>query len=67
MAQVTNAFDSYEAIGNREDLADIIYNISPTQTPFLSAIGKRNISNVQFDWQTEVLPTPSSTGQHEGF
>lgn len=67
MSQITNAFDSYEAIGNREDLADIIYNISPTQTPFLSAVGKRNISNVQFDWQTEVLPTPSSTGQLEGF
>ncbi len=67
MAQVTNAFDTYEAIGNREDLADIIYNISPTQTPFLSAVGKRQISNVQFDWQTEVLPTPSSTGQLEGF
>jgi hypothetical protein len=67
MAQVTNAFDTYEAIGNREDLSDIIYNISPTQTPFLSSIGKRNISNVQFDWQTEVLPTPSSTGQLEGF
>ena len=43
MAQVTNAFDTYEAIGNREDLADIIYNISPTQTPFLSAVGKRQI------------------------
>ena len=67
MAQVTNAFDTYEAIGNREDLADIIYNISPTQTPFLSAVGKRQSSNGQFDWQTEVLPTPSSTGQLEGF
>ena len=67
MSQITNAFDTYEAIGNREDLADIIYNISPTQTPFLSAVGKRQISNVQFDWQTEVLPTPSSTGQLEGF
>ena len=35
MAIVTNAFDSYEATANREELSDIIYNISPMQTPFL--------------------------------
>jgi len=37
------------------------------QTPFMSSIGKRNIKNVVFDWQTEVLPTPSASGQLEGF
>lgn len=66
MAIVTNAFDSYEATANREELSDIIYNISPMQTPFLSSVGRSNVSNVQFDWQTESLPTPSSTGKLEG-
>lgn len=33
----------------------------------MSAIGKNNVKNVQFDWQTEALPTASSTGQLEGF
>ena len=40
MAIVANTFQTYTAIGNREDLSDIIYNISPTDTPFMSSIGK---------------------------
>ncbi len=67
MAKVTNAFDTYTATADREDLSNIIYNISPKQTPFMSSIGKRNIKNVVFDWQTEVLATPVATGQLEGF
>lgn len=67
MAKVTNAFDTYSATADREDLSNIIYNISPMQTPFMSSIGTRNVKNVVFDWQTEVLPTPSSSGELEGF
>lgn len=29
MAIVTGAFDSYTAVGLREDLTDVIYDISP--------------------------------------
>ena len=67
MAKVLNAFDTYTATADREDLSNIIYNISPMQTPFMSSIGTRNVKNVVFDWQTEVLPTPSSSGELEGF
>lgn len=67
MAKVTNAFDTYTATSDREDLSNIIYNISPMQTPFMSSIGKRSINNVVFDWQTESLATPVSTGELEGF
>ena len=67
MAKVTNAFDTYSATSDREDLSNIIYNISPMQTPFMSSIGKRSIQNVVFDWQTEVLATPVATGELEGF
>ena len=67
MAKVTNAFDTYTATSDREQLSDVIYNISPQQTPFMSSIGKNSIKNVVFDWQTETLPTPSGTGQLEGF
>ena len=67
MAKVTNAFDTYTATADREDLSNIIYNISPMQTPFMSSIGTRNVKNVIFDWQTESLPTPSGAGQLEGF
>ena len=40
MAQPTNTFDTYDSIGEREDLSDVIYNISPTDTPFLSSAAK---------------------------
>lgn len=67
MAKVTNSFTTYDATADREDLSNVIYNIDPTATPFMSAIGSKNITNVVFDWQTENLPTPSGTGQLEGF
>lgn len=46
MAIVANTFLTFSAIGNREDLADVIYNISPTDTPFMAAIGKTKASAV---------------------
>jgi len=67
MAIITNAFPTYTAKGNREDLSDVIYNIDPTDTPFVTAIGRRNVSNVTFDWQTENLPAVSTTAELEGF
>jgi hypothetical protein len=67
MAKVTNAFDTYSATSDREQLSDVIYNISPQATPFMSAIGKNSIKNVVFDWQTETLPTVDMTGELEGF
>ena len=65
MAKVTNAFDTYTAKGNREDLSNIIYNISPTDTPIMSSIGRRNITNVTFDWQTEALPNVDTANAYE--
>lgn len=68
MPKVTNAFDTYSAKGNREDLANTIYNIAPYDTPIMSAIQRRSISNVVFDWQTETLPAVNlSNAEVEGF
>lgn len=68
MPKVTNAFTAFSAKGNREDLANAIYNIDPTDRPFMSAIGRRSASNVQFDWQTEALPAvDTGNKQVEGF
>lgn len=66
MAQPTNTFDKYDAIGIREDLSDVISNISPTDTPFMSNIGKRSVSNTQFDWQTDSLAAAAANAQIEG-
>ena len=67
MAQINNVFDTYDAQADREQLSNVIYNISPTATPFMSSIGKNSIKNVVFDWQTEALPTVNAAGEIEGF
>jgi len=66
MAKVTAALDTYTAKGIREDLSDVIYNISPEETPFVSAVGKRSVSNTKYEWQTEALPAVATTAQIEG-
>jgi hypothetical protein len=40
MGQPSNTFSTYDSVGNREDLSDIIYDVTPTETPFLSKIPK---------------------------
>ena len=39
MAVPTNTRTRYGAVGIREDLSNIIYNISPMDTPFISGVG----------------------------
>ncbi len=68
MAKVANAFTTYGAQANREDLSNAIYNIDPFDTPIMSAGRRRNASNRTFDWQTEHLPdTDPNNAQVEGF
>jgi hypothetical protein len=68
MPKVTNAFTTYQAVGNREDLSNAIYNIDPFDTPVMSAIRRRNVKNRIFDWQTENLPVVNpNNAQLEGF
>ena len=51
MAVVANTFLTYDAKGIREDLSDLIADISPTQTPFQSNVGTREAENRYFEWQ----------------
>lgn len=68
MAAITNSFKTYDAKGNREDLSNAIYNIDPFDTPFMSAIGRRNVTNVIFDWQVENLKAvDTDNAEVEGF
>ena len=55
MAQVTNTFSSFDTIGIRESLANIIYDLAPAETPFMSNISSESVSNTFFEWQTDVL------------
>ena len=66
MAQPTNTFDSYDAVGIREDLRDIIYNISPEETPFLSKSRKTRATNTYHEWQTDTLRSSANNAHIEG-
>lgn len=66
MTQPTNTYDKYDMIGIREDLSDIISNISPTQTPFLSNIGTSSTTQTQFDWQIDSLAAAAANAHIEG-
>lgn len=61
MAQPTNTFDSYDAIGNRESLSDIIYNISPTDFPFMSMCARGKATATYEEWQTDALAAAVTT------
>jgi len=64
---VTNVQSTYASIGNREDLSDIIYDISPTETPFMSSIPRTTATGTKHEWQKDALAAASGTNaQIEG-
>ena len=66
MAQPANTFDTYDAKGIREDLSDIIYNITPDDTPFYSACKKVKATNTLHEWQTDTLRSSAANAHIEG-
>jgi len=66
MAVPTNTRVTYGAVGIREDLSDIIYNIAPEDTPFMSGIGRSTCDNTYFEWQTDTLNGGLDNRQIEG-
>jgi len=66
MAQPTNTFDSYDAKGLKEDLEDVIYSISPEETPFYTACAKVKATNTLHEWQTDTLRSSAVNAHIEG-
>jgi len=66
MAQPADTFSTFDAIGNREDLSDIIYDISPIQTPFISGIPHITATATLHEWQTDVLAAAADNAVIEG-
>lgn len=66
MTLPTNTFSSYDATGNREDLEDVIYDISPMDTPFLSRLERTKATAVFHEWQTDTLTAAGANRQLEG-
>jgi hypothetical protein len=68
MAQLSNAYDTYQAKGVREDLHDMITKITPDETPLLSNLGTRAVTDTRHKWQIDDLASPDlDNAQVQGF
>lgn len=55
MTKVTNAVATYDVTTNKEDLADNVYRISPSDTPFMAAVPRKKATAVLHEWSTDAL------------
>ena len=63
MAVNTNTNETYDVSTIREDLQDALISISPTDTPFMTAIGRRNVDNTYFEWGVVSLAAADSANR----
>jgi hypothetical protein len=61
MAQPSDTHSTYDHIGRREDLGDIIWDVTPTDTPFLSALPKEKATSTKHEWLTRSLAAASGS------
>jgi len=60
-------YTSYDTVGKKEDVSDVISNLSPTKTPFVATIGTEKVHNTLFQWQEDELAAVKANAQVEGF
>ena len=63
MGVSTNTNETYDVTTLREDLQDALISISPTDTPFMTAIGQKNVDNTYFEWATVDLASVNSSNR----
>lgn len=66
MAVVTNTFQTTSAVGNREELSDVVSRITPEDTPIYSLIPKEKFKSTHPEWETDALAAPGANIQLEG-
>ena len=66
MAQPTGVYVTFSSKGLREDLENVIYDISPTDTPFMSMGGRMDAIAVNHEWQTDALAAAGNNHHEEG-
>ena len=63
---MTTHFKTYDQVGKKEDISDVISNIAPTQTPFQSLIGDEGADNTLYQWQEDDLSAVKDNAAVEG-
>jgi hypothetical protein len=66
MAIITNTYQSTAAIGNREEISDVVDRITPEDTPMYSAMGKGKASSTNPKWEIDTIRAPAANAQLEG-
>ena len=73
MSQPSNVYSVYDASGttgvgkgNREDLSNTVYDISPTDTPVLTALPRAKATAVLHEWTTHSLASAAANEKIEG-
>ena len=66
MAVPSNTYQAHGAIGNREDLTNVITLLTPYDTPFQSLIGREKARGTFHEWQTQALADAASNAVVEG-
>jgi len=66
MAALANTVLTTAAVGNREELSDIVSMITPTDTPIYTMAKKVKISSKHPEWEYEALRAPAENAQPEG-
>ena len=66
MATVSGQLKDAGIKGKPRDLMDMIFNVAPTDTPFLSMCGKSEASQTLHEWQTDTLASPAENSVLEG-
>lgn len=66
MSQVSGTTDTFDLVGIAEDIADVISDISPTDTPVHSMARKGTASATYHQWQTDALAAAAANRQIEG-
>lgn len=70
MTQAVGAHSSYDEPiatgGNREDLSDVLFDVSPTETPFITMAKKGKATATNHEWLTDALEDPADNAHIEG-
>lgn len=61
------ASNTYEAVGNKLDISEIITNIAPDDTPLFSRISRTKATATTHEWLEDTLGEPRVNKQPEGY
>lgn len=66
MPAISGTVDTLDIVGMAEDVENVIYNITPTETPYLTMASRKKATNTLHQWQVDSLRAVAANRQVEG-